>query len=378
VEYEVSPPAFSDIYAEHQRLWALSAGETKAKEFRSTANAMRVYYTDATNNENAWYNATTQEVGYVNLLNKSRRFDELVRISSLEGNMVFFSRHNTFIYSGDDPSTLGEFVWVKTLPVGCANGNLVQKYPSDVLFFTLYGARSLRTVFTTEGQEVVPDLGSAIDPTITTYISDMMGSNAAFRAARSFFYERDGFYGYQMGGRYLLVYALNEESKGWVFFDGLPKDATAFLGTSDGRLLIGSGTQLYSYANGTDTEIGTAYGDNGVAILIKWFLPWMRTRRGRWSNIGYELVMEDVSETSMSIYRAVDELDDGLAHVADISTSTGSSYWDVSEWDDVQWDAARRRGIVRDKFLADSFALLVQNESTAGPISVIGIKPIGK
>jgi hypothetical protein len=87
--------------------------------------------------------------------------------------------------------------------------------------------------------------------------------------------------------------------------------------------------------------------------------------------------MEDVTEADIDIYRAVDERDDGLEYRATVQTASASSQWDVSDWDVGMWDATRRRGVVRDKFLADSFALVVQNTSTVGPISIIGIKPIG-
>lgn len=377
VEYEATAPAFSDIYVEHQRLWALSAGETKANDFRATANGMKVYYTDATNNEATWYNAATQEVGFVNLLNRSRKFDELVRISSIDGYMVFFGRLSTFLYTGDNPTILGEFVWAKSLPVGCINGNLVQKYPSDVLFFTRYGARSLRTVFQTEGQEVVADLGTDVDPTVTSFIDAMMQSNALYRGARSFFYERDGFYGYSFGGAYVLIYSLSEESKGWSYFSGLFSTATAFYGASDGRLLVAKDGQLYSYANGTDGDI--SYSDNGASIRVKWWTPWLKPKIGRWSNIGYELMMEETSDTAIQIYRAVDELEDSvIVNPIELSLVEGSAYWDMAYWDDAYWDGSRRRGIVRDKFLADSFYIIVQNESTVGPISFLGLKPIGR
>jgi hypothetical protein len=377
VEYEATAPAFSDIYVEHQRLWALSAGETKATTFRGITDGMKVYYTDATNNEASWYNEATQEVGFINLLNRARRFDELVRISSIDGYMVFFGRLNTFLFAGDDPTILGEFVWQKTLPVGCINGNLVQKYPGDVLFFTRYGARSLRTVFQTEGQEVVPDLGTDVDPTVTAFVDVMVRNNALYRGARSFFYERDGFYGYSFGGQYVMIYSLSEESKGWSFFSGYFSTAKAFLGTSDGRLMIAVGGQLYSYANGTDGQI--TYSDNGVPIKMRWWTPWLKPKSGRWSNIGYELMVEDALTTVVSVYRAVDEREDSVTTTPiEIDFAEGSAYWDEAYWDEAYWDSAKRRGVVRDKFLADSFYLILQNESTAGPISLLGIKPIGK
>jgi hypothetical protein len=378
VEYEYTAPAFSDIYAEHNRLWALSAGETKAKDWRSRVDGMKVFYTDATNNEASWVNPDTQELGYVNLLNRVRRFDELMRISSFDGYMVFFSRQNTILFAGDDPTEIGEFTWVKTIPVGCVNGNLVQKYPSDVLFFTRYGARSLRTVFSTEGHEVVPDLGSDVDPTVTDFVSTMVGSDARFKNARSFFYERDGFYGFNFGATYVMVYALSEESKGWVFFDGIFKDASAYLGTSDGRLLLAKDDQLYAYANGSDSDAGISYADDGSAILMKWWTPWMQPRRGRWSNVGFEVMMEETSATTLTLVRMLDWIESRQLTAAVFNLQEEGALWDEDYWDEGYWDGTQKRNVIRDKFLADSFALILENSSTAGPISILGLKPVGK
>lgn len=379
VEYEFTAPAFSDIYAEHNRLWALAPGESKANTWRTPATAMRAYFTDATNNEAAWVNATLQEVGYVNLLNKARQFDELVKVASMDGYMVFFSRHQTFLYSGDNPTTADGFAWAKTIPVGCANGNMVQRYPQDLVFFTRYGARSLRRVLQTEGTEAVSDIGQDVDPTASDYVQTMLGSDANYRNARSFFYDRDGFYGFNFGDDFMMVYALNTESQGWVLFNGIFKDATAFRGTSDGRLLIAKDDQLYAYANGSDTDAGTSYSDDGTAINIRWWSPWLKPRNGRWSNVGYEIQMEDITDTTLTIYRAVDEIDSSATTVQQgFQLTQDSAYWDEAYWDEAYWDGARKRLVVRDKFLADSFWLIIQNESTAGPISFLGIKPIGK
>lgn len=378
VEYEFTAPAFSDIYAEHNRLWALSEGETLPNTWRATAHAMKVFYTDATNNEAAWVNATTQTVRFVNLLNRARRFDELVRISSIDGYMVFFGRHNTFIFAGDDPTEIGQFAWQKTLPVGCVNGNLVQKYPRDVLFFTRYGARSIQTVFNTEGQEIVPDLGTDVDSTVTDFVSTMVASNTLYKGARSFFYERDGFYGYNFGASYVMAYALNEESKGWVFLSGFFKDATAYLGTSDGRLLIGIGDQLYVYTNGADSTAGTSYDDAGAAYLMKWWTPWMRPKHGRWSNIGFELMLEETSSTTVDLYYAKDEQENSVVGPYSMTLQEEGALWDVDYWDEGYWDGTPKKPRLHKKFICDSFYVIIQNNSTVGPISVLGLRPIGQ
>lgn len=380
VEYETSPPAFSFMWAEHNRLWGLSAGVTRAKTFRSRADAMKVFYNATTNNEALWVDEDSQEVSFVSLQNRSPAFDELVAISSLDGLLVFFGRQSTFIFSGDDPTTAGGFVFVKRVPVGCINSQLVITYPSDILFFTRYGARSLRRVFETEQLEASPDLGSSVDPTVTELIASMVVDDATFRKARSFFYEPDGFYGFSFGGDTVLVYALSEESKGWTQFTGSFANATAFLGTSDGRLLLTVGGQMMAYANGTDSDVGTLYGDDGANITVKWWTPWLRiSRGGRWSNVGYELLVEDTATGTVSIFRAVDENDDTMVLTpVTIALTEDSAFWDEAFWDEDAWDGARKRLVVRDKFLADSFSLLLVNESTEGPISFLGVRPIGR
>jgi hypothetical protein len=379
VEYFAKPPAFSFMDAEFDMLWGLSPGELKAKVYRG-ADGMKVYYQAALNNENSWYDyvgsAPTQDVPYINLRNKARVFDELVAISTIDGNRCFHGRNQLYIYSGDDPSTAGSFVWVKTIPVGTVHQKLVQRFPGDTLFFTPYGARSLRRVFQTEAAEVVPDLGSDIDPTVQSKINTLFSGDAEYKKARSFYYARDGLYGFKLDDESLLVYVLSEQSKGWVLFTGYFADAQGFLGTTDGRLLVSRSSQLYVYANGTDAIGGTTYSDGGTPIECRWWLPWIQTG-GRWSNHAVEVLIEQSVEGTIYLDRFTDYNEQDVVTSTALVTGSGPM-WDEAQLDVDLWDGVTSNPVVSDKFLCDNFSYLLRHNDTDGPRSILGIRPIGR
>ncbi len=379
VEYFAKPPAFSLLFVHLDMLWGLSPGELKAKVFRG-ADGMKAYYQAAANNENSWFFysgvGATQEVPYINLRNKVPQFDELVAMSSIDGNACFHGRSFLNIYTGQDPSTVGGFVWAKTIPVGTVHQKLVQRFPGDTLFVTPYGARSLRRVFQTEEAEVVADLGSDIDPTVQAKINTLFSGDAEYKKARSFYNARDGLYGFKLDDESLLVYVLSEQSKGWVLFTGYFADAQGFLGTTDGRLMVTRGNQLYAYANGTDTVVGISYGDAGTAIECKWWLPWIQTG-GRWSNHAFEVLTEQSVDGTIYIDRYTDYNEQDVVTSTALVAGSGSS-WDDADWDVADWDGATSNPVVSDKFLCDNFSCLLRHNDTDGPRSILGIRPIGR
>lgn len=382
VEYEMDAPALSFLYAEHDRLWGLSEGVPHPTNYRG-GDSLKVFYTETANVEGSWYNQLgaepTQELNFFNIENKARKFDELVAISSINGLMVFHGRLQSYVYGGTNPTPEGDFAWQKTLPVGCVNGQLVIRFPGDVLFMTRYGARSLAQSFQTEGLEVSPDIGSNMDAAVTNAVAQMMRSVDAYRAARSFFYEKDGFYGFKVDGQYVFAYVLSEQSKGWVYLSGLFEEASCFLATSDGRLFVGSDGQLYGYANGTDDDIGTSYGDDGEPIFMMWWLPWLSKPNQRWGNLKFEVILESTASTTLSIYRAVDYNDNTVKPIAtNIDLTAESAFWDEAEWDVALWDGTPKRVVVRDKFVCNAFWAQIQNNSTEGPISILALRAIGK
>lgn len=380
VEYFKKPPAFSFIFAEHNMLWALSAGESRPRNYRGPS-PLKVFYTDTTNNENTWYNQSgenpTQELNAVDLTNKARGFDELVGISSMQGVMSFHGRRQLYLYAGDDPATPGEFVWQKTIPVGTLSGKLMQPFPGDTLFCTDTGFRSLQKVFQTESLEVVDDLGSDIETTISDKIPTVMGGDTEYRSARSFMYARAGYYGFRMDDLSLPVYCLNEESKGWTFFTGLFREASAFLGTTDGRLLLAVGNQLIAYGNGSDLDVGVIYDDGGASISWLWDSGWLQLSSQRWANKAFEAIMEKAVSGTLFLDRMINFNTANVSSV-ELDIVSNGALWDDSMWDEGLWDGSIINPVASDKFLADSFRFRLRGETTTGPFAVLGIRPIGR
>jgi hypothetical protein len=308
IEYYAKPPKFSHLFVHLDRLWGLSPGELRANVYRG-ADGMKVYFQAAANNENSWYWYTgtdaTQDVPYINMQNKVETFDELVALSSIDGNLCCHARSHLIIYTGDDPFTAGSFVWVKTMPVGTVHGKLVQRLPQDTMFVTPAGVRSLRKVFQTEQAEVVDDLGGDVDPTIQSKITTLLSGDTEYKKARSFYYAQDGMYGFKLDDVSLMVFFLSKQAAGWVSFTGYFADAAGFLGTSDHRLFVTRGKQLLVYANGKDSAIGTAYSDAGLAIDCKWWAPWIQTSQ-RWSNRAFEVLIEQTESGTIYIDRYTD------------------------------------------------------------------------
>lgn len=375
VEYFAYPPAFSFMFVHLDMLWGLSPGELKAKIWRGH-DGMKAWFQAAANNENSWYDPTEQEIPYVDLTNKALVADELVGMSSLDGAACFHGRVQLYIYAGKDPTQAGGFTWQKTIPVGTVHQKLIQRFPGDTLFMTPYGARSLRRVFQTEEAEVVPDLGSDIDPAVQAKIRTLLSGDTEYRKARSFYYARDGLYGFKLDDLGVLVYVLSEESKGWVVFTGYFADARCFFGSSDGRLLVGRGSQLLAYANDTDATVGEAYSDDGEPIDCRWFIPWIAAR-GRWSNRAIEVLVEATVAGTVIVDRFIDyNLRNSVTSEADVQQL--GAQWDVAQWDEGQFDGDVVNPVVSDKFLCDSFCLLLRHNDTLGPRSILGIRPIGR
>ena len=374
VEYFDTPPAFSFIFAQHDRLWALGPGEARATVFRG-ATRMYVYYTDISNSVTGWFNQTTQAVGFINLQDKHGIDDELTGISALDGSMVFFGRTRSQIWAGADPTDINDFAWAKNVEIGCIHGDLIQPFPRDVLFFSKYGARSFRTVFQTEQLEAVSDLGSNIDPTVQDEVETLLASDANYKKAASWLYDRDGFYGFKLADK-PLVYIVSEQSKGWVRFSGYFSDARAYLGLKDGRLVIARNDRLYVYANGADGQ-AALYADAGVAIRTDWWTPWVE-RRSRWAHRYWQLLVEPGSPSmEVKLIRFKDNLS-GTATTLTLPINTSQSLWGDADWGVDLWGGTEEaRPRLRDKFIAESWSVRIQTNNTVGPFEIVGFNAIG-
>lgn len=381
VEYFAEPPPFSFIHTANDILWALSGGVSRPKVYRG-AESMKIFYTVAANNENAWFDqgtdTSTQEIAFLNIQNKAGVFDELIAIDDYNGFMVFFGRLKTYIYQGYDPGEIGSFIPVKTLEIGLVHQKLKQKLPNDLGFVSPYGMRTLSVQVQTDGIEVTTDIGSTYDGEFFAKIRALMVDDAAYRKARSFFYKSDGIYGFKLDENGLLVYVLTEKAKGWTEFNGLFSTAASFIALGDDRLMIISANQAMVYANGSDALVGEDYSDDGNAISGLWWIPW-QGRGSRWANKGYELMVEDtIPNIAINIDRMIDYNEMNVVSTQ-ASVTGGGSMWDDAMWDDAMWDSGSRNIVVSDKFLADkAFSLRISFETTSGPVNLLGFRPIGR
>lgn len=375
IEYFDRPPPFGFIKTAHDRLWALTGGVWKATEYRSQTTNSFVYFTDVSNAINAWFDATTQEVSYINTRDKAGVFDELIAISHKDGLTVFHGRNTMQVWGGVDPSEFGDFSWVKNIPVGTLHPKGVQAIGNNVAFYTKYGLRTLQNVFALANVEVGADVGAEVDPTVQDQIDAALESDAAYRSVTAFGYDRDGLYGFR-AGEDMLVYSVGEEVKGWVVFSGIFTNAESFVELPNGLLLMSTEDDLYYYANGADGS-DLAYDDNGASFKTIWQTQWIENNK-RWANNHIELVIQPgAPEQTLTIQRF---RDNNTNDVYEYELTVDSSFpeWDVADWDTAYWTAEDVRYIQRDKYIADSMSYKIQSETTTGPLELVRLNLGGR
>ena len=387
IEYFASPPPFSFITTANDILWALSGGVSRPRVFRGS-EGMKVFYTTAANNENAWFDqgftgvgstVGTQELAYFSLRNKANEVDELLAISDYNGIMVFHGRARAYLYQGYDPGELGGFLPVKKLEIGLVHQKLLQAMPNDQAFVSPYGLRTLSVQAQTDGVEVTSDIGSPQDAEFSLKIAALLADDTAYRKARSFYYQRDGLFGYKLDDSSLMVYVLNDKTKGWTEFAGYFADAQGFIPLSDTRLMLLRGSQAYVYANGTDALVGEDYSDDGNPINAMWWVPW-QSRGVRWGNKALKIMFEDTvaANTVINIDRMLDFNEQNVVTTQVPLQGTGAQ-WDEAQWDSAEWGSGTNNVVVSDKFLADeAFSVRFSYSTTSGPINLLGYRPIGR
>ncbi|MGG7581704.1 hypothetical protein [Rhizobium sp. Nf11,1] len=381
IEYFDEPPPFSFITTANDRLWALSEGVSRPKVYRGP-DPMKISYTPIPNNENSWFDqgtdTSTQEVAYINIQNKANLFDELLAIGNYNGAMVFYGRLRTYIWQGYDPGEIGGFIPVKTLAVGLVHQKLRQPMPNDEAIVTPFGLRTLSVQAQTDGIEVTSDIGSTVDGEFSDKIRALLADDESYRKARSFFYQRDGIFGYKLDDTGLMVYVLNDKAKGWTQFSGYFADANSFIPLGDDRLIIQRGEQAYLYANGTDALVGEAYADDEQPIDALWWLPWL-SRSARWGNRAVEILLEDTAPNiTIMLDRMIDFREQNVV-TSQVPVVGGGSQWDEALWDEGEWDSGTVNPVVSDKFLADkAFCYRLSFSTTEGPVNLLGLRPIGR
>lgn len=371
VAFAVRPPRFSYLYAAHDRLWGMGQGAI-GPQFSAHVDRSRVFYTQGLNDPDAWHDSVGV-VPSINLADKAGTNDELIAMAVKDGMSIFFGRQVTQLWSGTDPTEIGDFSWQKTLPVGVPQAALVVELPNDVLFVNAGGARTLSRVLQTE-QLDVSDIGSEIDPTLQDMVRGLMADGEAFRRVRHGRHDAQGWFGLALPGVMPVLQVTGRGSgkgSGWTLFDGLPAGATAVGNLPDGRLLMAVGAQLYAYDE-------AVWADDGADIACRWMTPWAGGKSGkRWANQYVEVLSMAGPKTSLTLrrYRNHDTYNPA---VLTVPANEKADFWDDAHWNDARWDnGTPPPALGRDHYVSEVTAYAVENASTVGPIVIFGLTMYG-
>ncbi len=374
VEYLATPEAFSYIFSGQGRLWAIPAGETHPTEFKDNSKRGYVYYTNDLNVINSWFSPVTMQMSFIDVSNTMNTVDEITAVSEYREFMVFLGRKHIQFWAGTDPSDSQTFGYANTFPVGLVHPKLMQRLPNELAFMTPYGLRTASLAVQSGVLEAGQDVGSAIDTTVIKEVESILDDATVYRSCRSFFYPKQGFYGFKFPKK-TLVYQVREESRGWVEFTGDFKDCTAFVTDSSGsRLLMSFEQQIIRYADDPDSP---TYSDRGQAIRWNWWTPWVGGQR-RWANHAFEVIHNDSAQLDFEVLRLKNN---SLGAVVSntLSTSPVMGFWDEGFWDEALWDESDTViPRIRDKFIAQTMSFVVRGETTVGPFEITSLTCYGQ
>lgn len=376
--YEDKPPAFSFIYAAHDRLWALTGGELKARSYRDldAGNNLAVFYTDSTNNVNVWFNATTQEVAYINMENKHVKNDEFVGIALFQSKLVFFGRQATQIWTGTDPTGVSDpLTWNRTFAVGCVHGNLIEEVENDILFYTQSEIRQFSIVTITNDLESSQDKGANIAERASEQVGKLLESDSTYKTAKSFLYPRGGFAGFRMPQE-VHIRIEEQDFEGWVRFTQLFQQCRDYTVAPDGKLYMFFEEDTYVYDDANNVG-----GDNDVAIRTSWTVPFIQPKEGHtFAGKYYELITEagDTMDVNITRYKN-NSVCNAISKTVVVSPQR-TSFWDEAHWDEDSWDCEgdTRTPTQEDKFIAETFSYSIKTENTLPNIDIVGIRVYGR
>jgi len=374
-EFETAPEPFSFIFAAQGRLWGLPGGKMKANEFRNNTKRGYIYYTTSIDVINSWFAPSTMAQAFFDASNKMPTADEVIAIAEYQEFMVFFGRKHFQVYQGTNPSSATEWQYARTLPLGLVQAKLLVRLPNDLGFMSPYGVRTLRLAITNENVEASDAIGSSIDHTVIEEVVELKASDAAYRKARSFFYPKQGVFGFKVP-RKTMVLKISEEARGWVEWTGDFAEADSFSSSVKDRLLLSDGEQLLLYADG-NTSTTLAYADRGQPISWVWWTPWVGGTR-RWANHAFEVIHNDSVQLSFEVVRLKNN-SLGFQSSNTLTTSQSLGFWDESFWDTTFWDATETViPKIRDKFEAQTMSFVVRGQTTVGPFEVVSLMCFGQ
>jgi hypothetical protein len=313
---------------------------------------------------------------FLDVSNNMALSDEIIAINEFREFMVFMGRNHIQFWAGSDPSDATKFGFANAFPLGVVQAKMVQRLPNDLAFMTPYGVRTASIAVQNGVLESNGDLGSSVDATVLKEVADIFDDATHYKSCRSFFYPKQGIYGFKFPTK-SLVLQIKEESKGWVEFTGDFKNAEAITSQNNGqRLFLAVDDQLMRYADG-DTNTTLAYSDRGEAIKWNWWTPWVGGQR-RWANHAFEVIHNDSAQLDFEVLRLKDN-SLGFVSSNSLSTSPVMGFWDEGFWDEAQWDETTTViPRIRDKFVAQTMSFVVRGETSVGPFEIVSLACYGQ
>lgn len=293
ISYADYPPPFNYLFSAHNRIWALGPGAVSI-DYRSSTEALKVYWTDQPNSFTSWFNEQTKLVAFEDLSDEHGIPDNLEAICAISGYLAFIGRHKTQLWQGTNPTNNAtpenKFRWAYNVSTGIAHGNLLVDLANDVYMVTDQGIVSLSRF--NISQQVGATADESVNPIIREYLKSVSESNLDYRKCKAFKYKNGPFCGFKIGSNKVLIslYSINLYS--WSFFSGDFQNSDTIFQGSINSLYLAIGNKLYKYADGKDGG-PLIYGDlNGSSFIQYWWTLPVIHKGGRFANKRYAINMQ--------------------------------------------------------------------------------------
>jgi hypothetical protein len=368
VFYELVAPKLARVYAAHDRLWAMGNEKFNINSYSLNVDKSRIYYTDITNDESSWYD-DEGNLSSINIADKMPESEELVAMAVKDGMTIFFCRNYSQVWGGTNPRANGDFSWIKTLPIGLTHPELFVNMPNDIGFFSQFGARTFSRFLQTEQLDIA-DMGSEVATDIHNAIEKVRLSSKQNKNIQNFQFHKQGWFGFKLDTD-VMIFQTASNNLAWSKFDGMFKDATAFLNTPNGKLYAAVGNKLYEY----DIE---SYADDDKPIQTTWTTAWFEPHNSKaWANKYTEIILEPSALKTASLKR-FKNYNSASYFFKEINLKSLPDYFDNAYWDNANFDSNfKEKAIIRDKFVANNISFSLQTNDKLGPLTIYSVRFYG-
>lgn len=278
--YKDYPPRMNYLIIMHDRIWGLGTGAASLG-YRSGDQAMRVYYSYGSADRigdagvTQWFNEQTRTVPSLDLSGKQEVMDNLEAIATLGSLTIFFGRHRTQVWMGNQPPVnddTGNFQWIATKGVGITHGNLLLSLPNDLYFVSFNGILSAGTL-NIGNQFAVDASANAVNPLVRQWIDSIVSDELAYRRSKSWAYRRGRFAAFKIGLNKLIAARVSTTLDQWFLLSGDFENASVIWDDLDDNLYLAVNTKVLRFGDGHHEVQSFADQGNTKPIYFAWGLP---------------------------------------------------------------------------------------------------------